>query len=207
MTRRLVPRVLLGVLLGLSFSALSSPSAQIAIYRWVDSDGDLHYSQGIDSVPASLRGTAVVIGYDRPPEPKAPPSPASPPAGAGQVRFTPGEPIIVTARLNDVGSAKLMLDTGATRTLISPAVLNALGVTQANALRTSVKGVTGEAEAEVVRLDSIDVAGAKFGPLLVIAHDTGFGPQRGDGLLGRDYLDNFTVLIDNAAGMVTLTPK
>ncbi|HXJ80064.1 MAG TPA: aspartyl protease family protein [Candidatus Methylomirabilis sp.] len=204
--KRLVPRVLLGLLFSLSMGAPSSASAQIAIYRWIDADGDLHYSQGIDSVPVPLRGRAVVIGYDRPAEPMAPPSAASP-LGAGQVRFTPGEPIMVTARLNDAGSARLMLDTGATRTLISPAVLSALGVSQANAPRASLKGVTGEAEADVVKIDSIEVGGAKFGPLLVIAHDTGFGPLRGDGLLGRDYLDNFTVLIDNAAGMVTLTPK
>ena len=29
----------------------------------------------------------------------------------------------------------------------------------------------------------------------------------GDGLLGRDFLDHFSVNIDTAAGVVTLTPK
>jgi hypothetical protein len=29
----------------------------------------------------------------------------------------------------------------------------------------------------------------------------------GDGLLGRDFLDQFTVTIDTAAGRVTLSPK
>jgi hypothetical protein len=40
--------------------------------------------------------------------------------------------------------------------------------------------------------------------MLVVSHDTGF---RGDGLLGRDFLDHFSVTIDNGAGVVTLTPK
>jgi predicted aspartyl protease len=181
-------------------------SAQVAIYRWIDQEGDIHYSQGVDSVPARFRARAAIIGYDRPPEPAAPSAPA-PRRGTGQVRFTPGQPIMVTARINDAGSARLMLDTGAARTLVNPAVLSALGVSYANALRASLRGVTGEAEVEAVRLESIEVGGARYGPLLVISHDTGFGPQKGDGLLGRDYLDNFTITIDNAAGLLTLTPK
>jgi hypothetical protein len=60
---------------------------------------------------------------------------------------------------------------------------------------------------DVVRLDSIEVSGAKYGPLLVLSHDAGFCPQTGDGLLGRDYLDYFTITIDNVAGLPTLTPK
>ena len=58
---------------------------------------------------------------------------------------------------------------------------------------------------ESVRIDSLDVNGASHGPLLVVSHDTGFG--RGDGLLGRDFLDQFLVTIDNAAGVVTLAPR
>ena len=60
---------------------------------------------------------------------------------------------------------------------------------------------------QAVRVESLDVSGAKRGPLIVISHDTGFGPETGDGLLGRDFLDNFTITIDNAAGVLTLTPK
>jgi len=51
-----------------------------------------------------------------------------------------------------------------------------------------------------------------YGPLIVISHDTGFGLEKFglekmDGLLGRDFLDNFTITVDNAAGVLTLTPK
>jgi hypothetical protein len=41
---------------------------------------------------------------------------------------------------------------------------------------------------------------------MVVAHDSGLGSGR-DGLLGRDFLDNFIVNIDSAARLVTLTPK
>jgi hypothetical protein len=190
----------------LSVLAPPSASAQVAIYRWIDAQGDIHVSQGVDSVPSRFRAGAVIIGYDQPPEPSAISPPRQRP-GVGQVRFTPGQPIIVTARINSAGSAQLMLDTGAARTVVSPTVLSVLGVSYAGAVRGSIKGVTGETEVDAVRLESIDVDGARFGPLLVISHDPGFGPQKGDGLLGRDYLDNFSITIDNAAGLLTLTPK
>ena len=111
---------------------------------------------------------------------------------------------MVSARINDGGSVQLMLDTGASRTVISPNALTSLGISHRDARRGTIRGVTGEAEVLAVRVDSIDVNGARHGPLVVVSHDTGFG--RGDGLLGRDFLDHFLVTIDNAAGVVTLRP-
>jgi hypothetical protein len=55
-------------------------------------------------------------------------------------------------------------------------------------------------------VESIEVEGARFGPLMVVSHDAGLGSGR-DGLLGRDFLDNFVVTIDSSARVVTLSPK
>ena len=182
--------------------------AAAQIYRWIDGEGHLHYSQGIESVPLPSRSRAVIVGQDRPSPPAEPAPPAAAtPAGSGQVRFTPGQPILVAARINGGGSVRLMLDTGAARTVINPAALVTLGVSYQGSQRGTLKGVTGDAEVEAVNVDSIEVSGAKHGPLLVISHDTGFGSERGDGLLGRDFLDHFTLTIDNAGGLLTLTPK
>jgi len=57
-----------------------------------------------------------------------------------------------------------------------------------------------------VRVETIEVGEAKFGPLMVMSHDLGWGLDY-DGLLGRDFLNNFTVNIDSGAGVVTLSPK
>ncbi len=198
-----LPLALLLVLV--SALAVLPPSVSAQIYRWVDDAGDTHYSQGDQSVPLRYRPNAVIIGYDRPSSPE--PTGGAVPPGTGRVKFTPGQPILVTARINDRDSAQLILDTGATRTVINPSVLGALGVSYDQAARASLKGVTGEAEALAVRVDSIDVSGARYGPLMVVSHDAGLGPGRVDGLLGRDFLDNFTVTIDNAAGLLTLTPR
>jgi hypothetical protein len=189
---------------------LAAPfSAWAQIYRWTDDQGKTYYSDGIQSIPSRYRATAVPIGFNSPAAPAGQStgssSPAAP-AGPTKIQFTPGRPIMVTARINGSGTAQLELDTGASITTINPTVLSALGISYRDARKGSIKGVTGEANVLAVQVESIDVSGATFGPLWVVSHDAGFGPGR-DGLLGRDFLDHFAVNIDNAAGLVTLTPK
>ena len=207
--RIVLRRRLLTGLAALLVGLLASPwPAAAQIYRWIDGEGHLHYSQGIDSVPLASRPRALIVGEDPPAPSREPAATATPTTtGTGQVRFTPGQPIMVAARVNGVGSVQLMLDTGAARTVINPSALIALGVSYQGSQRGTLKGVTGDAEVEAVKVDSIEVSGATHGPLLVISHDTGFGSERGDGLLGRDFLDHFTLMIDNTGGLLTLTPK
>lgn len=181
-----------------------APAAGAQTYRWTDERGQAHYGQGLDSVPERYRAAARRLSLPALPPESSPASPAAP-AGAAQIRFTPGQPIWVSAWINNAGSAQLMLDTGASVTTISPRVLEQLGVSSRSALRGSIKGVTGVADALFVLLDSIEVSGARAGPIRVVSHDSELG--QGDGLLGRDFLDRFTVNIDNAAGIVTLTPR
>lgn len=197
-------------LAALAAVVLAAPfGAWAQIYRWTDDQGKTYYSDGIQSIPSRYRATAVPIGFNTPAAPAGQStgssSPAAP-AGPTKIQFTPGRPIMVTARINGSGTAQLELDTGASITTINPTVLSALGISFRDARKGSIKGVTGEANVLAVQVESIDVSGATFGPLWVVSHDAGFGPGR-DGLLGRDFLDHFAVNIDNAAGLVTLTPK
>jgi hypothetical protein len=205
------PRRLLSLAALVAVLLAASPAAWAQIYRWTDDQGRTYYSDGLESVPSRYRSTAVPVGYNTPSRP-APANPSADPtapaaaAGPTKISFTPGQPIMVTARINDGGSVRLQLDTGASITTINPSTLSALGISFRNAQRGSIKGVTGEANVLAVQVQSIDVSGARFGPLLVVAHDAGLGSAQ-DGLLGRDFLDHFTVTIDNTAGVVTLTPK
>jgi len=204
-----------GVALGSLLSGAVTPvSAQI--YRWTDERGEVRYSQGINSIPPQFRGGAVMMSTPSQPAAPAPAATETPaasgapagtiPAGGARIPFTPGQPIMVNARINGGGNTHLLLDTGAQGTVISPTALAALGISYRNAVRGSIKGVTGNADVLAVRIESIEVEGARFGPLLVVSHDAGLGSGR-DGLLGRDFLDNFIVTIDSAARVVTLTPK
>src|SRR6185436_4454395 len=77
------------------------PRAAVAqVFRWIDGEGSIHYSQGIESVPPRFRDGAVIIGYERTDTGTPAPAAEITPVGTGRVRFTPGQPIMVSVRLN-----------------------------------------------------------------------------------------------------------
>jgi predicted aspartyl protease len=200
-----IPMAILGVLTAL---VLPAAPAFAQMFRWTDEQGGVHYSQGFDSVPDRFRAKAQMMAFpERAPAPAASPSPgeSAPASTTTKIPFTPGKPIMVSAKVNGAGSANLMLDTGASVTVINPRVLASMGIGSAQALRGSVKGATGSADVLFVPVESIEVGNARSGPLRVAAHDVDLA--QGDGLLGRDFLDKFTVTIDSTAGTVTIAPK
>jgi Aspartyl protease/Domain of unknown function (DUF4124) len=172
--------------------------AAAGLFRWTSADGTIHYTSDVESIPEAYRASAVDVGAPVPlPEP--PPAPAR-----SVVPFSGGEPVIVEARLNGT-PLNLLLDTGADRTVISPAALRRAGINPDAGTPIRISGVTGSASATLVDVPRIDVAGARVGPLSVVVH-----PVPGDsldGLLGRDVLDAFTVTFDAGAGRVTLLPR
>jgi len=172
-------------------------------YRWVDERGTVHYTEGLDSVPEPYRSKAEPLHF-----PKSSPTSVKQepgPPGITKISFKPGSPILVGAKINAAGPVTLVLDTGADRTVVAPLALGRLGISTRGAQRVEMKGVTGTGEAEVVKVDSVEVGEAKAGPLLIIVHDADV--KDADGLLGRDFLDKFTVTIDSKEGVVTLAPK
>ena len=119
------------------------------------------------------------------------------------IPFTPGQPIYVDARVNGRTPVRLVLDTGADSTVIALDVLNAAGASLMG--HTTLLGVTGQAAVGIHDVASLEIGNVKVGPLKVLAHHP--ADQAADGLLGRDFLERFTVTIDSAAGRVTLAPR
>jgi predicted aspartyl protease len=186
-----------GVLL--SILTLLPASALAQMYRWVDDRGVVYYTNGLDTVPERFRSNAQPLSSP------AAASASTPVPGVTTVSFTPGAPILVSAKINGGGPVTLILDTGAERTVVAPQALSRLGISIANVYRTEIKGVTGTSQADVVQVVSLEVGDAKVGPLFILAHDADL-PQA-DGLLGRDFLDNFMVTINSKERVVTLTPQ
>ncbi len=125
------------------------------------------------------------------------------------IPFTPGQRIYVEARVNDTAGARLILDTGADRTIISPWVLLAAGVRDRDLIgRTDIFGVTGSATVEVYEIWSLEVGHAEVGGIRVLARELkAVAPLEAldaEGLLGRDFLDRFKVTIDSVAGQAVL---
>jgi hypothetical protein len=144
--------------------------------------------------------------------------PIPPPAANEPValKVTPGAPITVEARLNGI-ALTLIVDTGADRTVISPEAIERAGLGNQAGRPVQVVGVTGTSTATLVTVPLLDVAGARIGPIVVVAHALpqtfrrseagGADGNSVDGLLGRDVLDVFTLSVDTASGRATLTPR
>lgn len=195
--------------LAIAFAGVLLPlPATAEIYRYIDERGTPFYVEGLESVPAQYRAGAVPLGMRNSPASAAAPSATekSEAAGSTTIRYTPGQRIVVDAKINGGTSTRLLLDTGADTTLISPLVLSAAG---ASVIRggtiTRIAGVTGNTEVQRVAVESLEVGEARVSQLSVVAHDMG---QPGiDGLLGRDFLDRFKVTIDSTTGVLTIAPK
>jgi hypothetical protein len=175
------------------------------IYYWMDDQGTQHYTTRLESIPEPYRSKAIPLSL--PTSPPVPPeiTPRSSPKGVTKIPFTPGSPVLVSAKINGSGPITLILDTGADRTMVAPSALSRLGVSFENALRGVIRGVTGASYAEAVWVNSVEIEEAKVGPLLIVAHDADL--KGADGLLGRDFLANFNVTIDPKEQVVTLAPN
>jgi predicted aspartyl protease len=203
-----------------ALTTLSSP-AVAEIYRYTDASGTSHYVEGLDSVPQEFRARAAPVVLPTLPRMTTAPATDAAPAGPSSARtsasnpgkggttikYTPGEPIWVDVKINGTTSARLLLDTGADSTMINPRALVAAGASLSRPLGTTrMTGVTGSDSVSIVVIDSLEVGEARVGRMQVASYDMA-GSRGNDGLLGRDFLDRFTVNIDSTNGIVTLSPK
>ena len=94
-------------------------TSEAQLYQWTDEQGVVHYTADRQSIPAVHRDAARVLN---PPQPRAgvPSAPAPPADDPTVVPYAAGGPIVIAARLNGV-PLSLLVDTGADRTVISPA--------------------------------------------------------------------------------------
>jgi hypothetical protein len=178
---------------------LTAVPVSAQLYRWTDAQGTTHYTTDPAAIPAAYRERAVDIGAPTPG-----PVTAVPEAATGVVIPYTGGPLVVDAWLNGV-PLRLIVDTGADRTLISPDAMARAGFDVTGATAVKIRGVTGDAAASVVPVPRLDVAGTQVGPVGVVVH--AIAAEGADGLLGRDVLDAFTVTVDAAAGRAVLVPR
>ena len=194
----------------LAAGCLSATPALAELYKWTDTAGVVYYTSDLASIQPAFRDSATPIST--PQARPAQPAKSEPAA----LRVTAGAPITAEARLNGV-PLTLIVDTGADRTVIAPDVLERAGLGGQGGRPVQVVGITGVSTATLVTVPMLDVAGARIGPLAVIAlalpptlramriEGAGEVSTGGvDGLLGRDVLDAFTLSVDTASGRATL---
>lgn len=160
-------------------------------YKWVDEKGNVHFTDNLFNVPGKELESVKIyreVGSERDsviPLQKT---------GAGY---------LVGTMINGQAKANLVVDTGASSTVISPAILTGLGIAIRNDPAVEMKTAGGTVNVGWAYVDKISVDGKEKKNMRVIAHDAVPGA---DGLLGMDFLGDYRVEILSSGPSLKLTP-
>ncbi len=106
-----------------------------------------------------------------------------------------GNQFIVSVFVDEQREVSLLIDTGASMTTLTPAVLRDLGYDLGGRL-VNFSTASGVIQAPVVKVDSISLGPASIGGVVVGALDFSRPSGQVDGLLGMDVLQNFEFTLD-----------
>jgi clan AA aspartic protease (TIGR02281 family) len=125
------------------------------------------------------------------------------------VRFsTTNGHMVVPVLLNESRNTNLLFDTGASITVLSTELAQSLGLVAAAGKTIRLKTVAADVKAKVVTLDSITVGGLSRSDFPVAVIDLDLDTSgRFEGILGMDFLSNYTIRIDNQANRIFLSPR
>jgi len=189
--------------------SLSYGTAQLGAaeyFRWIDETGVLHITDNLHNVPPAQRGNAgrtQVQEAPRPPENQV----KEPQRRASVPMERHGQVVVIQAILNNKRSAKFVVDTGASYTLISNALARDLAIdVGANPKTLPFQTANGLIQAPVTSLESIAVGGMEIRNLPAAVHDAVPDPEVA-GLLGLNFLSNFRMDIDTQKGVLHLEKK
>jgi clan AA aspartic protease (TIGR02281 family) len=116
-----------------------------------------------------------------------------------------GSLFVVTVQVNETRSARLILDTGASHTILSHAIARDLGLySHRSVASATMHTVGGSVQADIVNVDSIRIAGAEVRNSMAAIHDLPDAPPDIEGLLGLSVLRQFEVTLDTARNRLHL---
>jgi len=119
-----------------------------------------------------------------------------------------GGSLLVTVQLNQTREVRLILDTGATMTVLSQDVALDLGlISSSNTQLTTVQTAGGPIQVNVSTVESIQAGTAQVHDVEVAIHDLPEGQKGIDGLLGMSFLHHFLVTLDTNQGVLHLKPR
>lgn len=193
---------------------LTLAPAYAEIYKWVDRDGRVHFTDTTAGIPPEYRDhvedkTSTAPAPQRVPEPlqRRPARLSGVPTAAPTSYKIPlrraGNAMLVEAVVDRTRQAHLLLDTGAEFTVLSTAVARSLALNLKDAAVVPLRSASGEFFAPMMKVQSITVGDAAVHDVEVIIHDATPGL---DGLLGMSFLDNFLVTISASDHKLILTP-
>jgi hypothetical protein len=180
---------------GLKWYLVKSRSGVVGWIKQTDSDQAKKVERFFKALPPEPSATAVIPSV----------SSAGAPQGATIVPvLSTGRSTIVAVTLNHSVKANLVLDTGATNTVISRRIAGLLSLRPIGT--AAVQTVGGTVAAPFARLQSMKVGDAEISNLPVLIHDFSADP-RYEGLLGMDFLGRYQIGLDSKRQVLVLTPR
>jgi predicted aspartyl protease len=129
----------------------------------------------------------------------------APPKGASAIPVkVSGSKVIVSVNFNNRIGANLLLDTGASRTMISSRIAKMLQLQSLGSGRGH--GIGGVVTVSTARVESVKLGKVERQNLLVMIHDFSPDPSY-EGLLGFDFLSHFHMSLDLQKALLVLTPR
>lgn len=186
--------------------------AYAEIYKWVDRDGRVHFSDTLASIPPEYRdrieekaGLTSTLPSNPAPQRVLPERRSSAPAPLSYVvpLRRDGNAMLVEALVGGTVRTRLLLDTGAEFTVLSTAAARRLALNLGSAAVIPLRSASGVFFAPMLKVQSIAVGDAVAYDVEVIVHDATPGL---DGLLGMSFLDNFLVTISTSDERLILAP-
>jgi clan AA aspartic protease (TIGR02281 family) len=186
--------------------SLQTSDAASEIFRWTDEAGNLHFAQSIQQVPPQYRKQALDQSaaksdgsfqtYTKSIEHRGPRA-----SGKYRVPFVAeGSLMRVSAIVNGHLEVPFFIDTGASGVSLPASVASRLGISIGpNTQRITMQTANGQIDLPLVRLDSVEVAGARVEGLMATLN-----PTMSIGLLGGAFFNQFTYGVDPAANVITL---
>lgn len=192
---------------------LLAPFAHGTVYKWTDHNGKVHFTDNLWAIPPEYRPQAVDRRATPPSQrPLDIPGAQSSPLPSGDIpadkHYTvpirrAGSIMLVDVVLDNFLKSQLLVDTGATFTVISNAMARRLALNLDNAAVIPLQSVSGLFLAPLTKVKSITVGQATAHDVEVVVHDIAQGST--GGLLGMSFLDNFQVTINTTAEIMTLS--
>ena len=185
-----------------------SPSQAADFFRWIDQSGVVHFTDNVHNIPEARRSTAIRIKAQEPLRAAEPAKVAPPTIAKASIPFEKrGQVVVVEVMLNKTVPAKLVVDTGATYTMISAAMAKELSIDPQQTQRTMpFQTANGVIQAPLTNLESVTLGGMEIKNLTAAIHDAVPSAQVA-GLLGLNFLTNFRLDIDTDKGILHLEKK
>jgi clan AA aspartic protease (TIGR02281 family) len=123
------------------------------------------------------------------------------------VRFsTSNGHMVVPVLLNDAVEARVVFDTGAEITVLSRKTADSLGLQPGRQRPVRLQTIAAQIQAPVATLGSLQCGEMRRTNLSVAVVDFDLGRQV-DGILGMDFLGNYTIKIESESSRIVLNPR